>query len=98
MAAVIIILWVVAATVVGGLIGKHKGFTGGGIALGLVFGWLGVLIAACIPATQEKKVERAQQQMAIWAAAGQRQQMIQGQMLPPAPQQWQQPQDGGQTS
>jgi hypothetical protein len=85
---IIAVIWA-AAVLVGAMVGSHKGFLWGGIALAFVFSWIGVIIAACIPATQEKKVERAQQQMAIWQAAQQR-------MLPPQPpQQWGQ-QGGGQ--
>jgi hypothetical protein len=70
----------ILSTLVGGLVGKSKGRTGAGVTLGVLLGWLGVLITVCLPPTIEEKTRRAQEQMAIWAVAQQRHQMIPSQV------------------
>jgi hypothetical protein len=45
-----LVLFWIAAIVVAGLIGSSKNKAGTGVALGLLLGWIGVIIAACLSA------------------------------------------------
>jgi hypothetical protein len=58
-----IIVWCVAATIVGAFVGDYKGRTWTGVLLGFFLGWIGVIITACLPPTQEKRVQRMQRDM-----------------------------------
>lgn len=55
----VFIIWVVVATAVASYIGwKVKGRPLTGFLLGIFLGWVGVLITALLPLTDEKRVER----------------------------------------
>jgi hypothetical protein len=65
LAAMILLVWVVAAIFVAGAIGNRKGRPGTGFLLGLFLGWIGVVIIACIPPTREMLVLRERERLQI---------------------------------
>ncbi len=88
-AVIVVVLWAIFAWT-GWTIGKSKGYAGGGLALGLLLGLIGIIIIACIPQSKEAKAAAAQRQYEIQAEAARRT----GYPFPPQPPQepWQQPQ------
>lgn len=60
-------------TAIATAIGASKGRTGTGLVLGLILGIFGVIIIACVPKTQEKKIQEAQQNQYILTEAQRRQ-------------------------
>jgi hypothetical protein len=80
MAVAIIVIWVIAALIVATIIGNNKGRAGLGFVLGLLLGWIGVIVIACVPPTQEARIRRAQRDMQVQAAAQRR---IRGQLVSP---------------
>lgn len=86
-AVIVVILWAIFAWA-GWTVGKYKGYAGGGLALGLLLGVIGLIIIACIPQSREAKVAAAQRQYEVQAEAARRA----GYPFPHPPQgQWQQP-------
>jgi hypothetical protein len=59
------LIWAVTATVAATFIGRHKGRTWTGFVLGLILGWVGVIIIAVIRPTREKLVQRERERLAI---------------------------------
>jgi hypothetical protein len=55
---VLILLWALSAIVAGTVIGRRKGRPLVGFLLGLVIGWIGVLIIAVVPATRTLQLQR----------------------------------------
>ncbi len=45
---ILIVVSTILSTLVGALIGNHKGYTSTGVVLGLILGWIGVIIIACM--------------------------------------------------
>lgn len=71
-AGVFVFVIVLAACAFAGYsIGKPKGYAGGGLALGLLLGIIGVIIIACVPKSREAKVREAQQSMRGPGSCGQ---------------------------
>ena len=56
----IVVIWIICM-VIGGAIGSSKGRTGAGVALGGLLGIIGIVIAACMSPSPEKKAEQLQQ-------------------------------------
>jgi hypothetical protein len=63
--ALVLLIWVAAAAAAGAVIGARKGRRGTGIMLGLVFGWIGVIVIACIPPTHETLVQRERERLRV---------------------------------
>lgn len=61
---VLILLWVLPA-VVAVLIGRHKGRTGTGFLLGVLLGWIGVIIIAVIRPTHDALVRRERERLQV---------------------------------
>lgn len=78
----LLIFWV-APWVIGGLVGSRKGHVALGIVLGVLLGWIGVIIIAFVRPTQAELVRRERERMLA-------RQQARAQFLPP--QQWQPPQ------
>jgi hypothetical protein len=89
-AVLVIIVWLACAWA-GTEIGKRKGLAGAGFGLGLLLGVIGVIIIACIPASREAQIKKAQREYEIQAEAARRA----GYPSQPQPSQgsWQPPQD-----
>ena len=61
----LILIWSAASTVISTIVGDRKGRQGTGLALGLLLGWIGVIIAAMMPATRARLVQRERERLAI---------------------------------
>jgi hypothetical protein len=75
----LLIFWV-APWVIGGLVGSRKGLVALGIVLGVLLGWIGVIIIAFVRPTQAELVRREHERMLA-------RQQARAQF--PPPQQWQ---------
>ncbi len=64
MSETLILIWV-AGVIVGALVGGSKGRAWTGAALGLVLGWLGVVIVALMPKTAERQIAEERQRRAV---------------------------------
>lgn len=69
--ALILLVWVVAATVVATIIGNRKGRPWTGFTLGLLLGWIGVVIIAVTPPTHAMRVRRERERQRIQREAAQ---------------------------
>jgi predicted membrane channel-forming protein YqfA (hemolysin III family) len=67
----ILLIWVVAATVVATIIGNRKGRPWTGFILGLLLGWIGVIIIAVTPPTYAMRVQRERERQRIQREAAQ---------------------------
>lgn len=56
---VLILVWALSAIVAGTVIGRRRGRPAVGFLLGLVLGWIGVLIVAVIPAAHALREQRS---------------------------------------
>jgi predicted membrane channel-forming protein YqfA (hemolysin III family) len=61
----IVLIWVVAAAVVATIIGSRKGRPWTGFLLGLLLGWIGVIIIAVTSPTRARRVERERERLQI---------------------------------
>jgi hypothetical protein len=95
----VFVIVLAACAFAGYSIGKPKGYAGGGLALGLLLGIIGVIIIACVPTSREAKVREAQRSIEIQAEAARRAGFGQqpGYGVPPQPGQpyWFPPQQPG---
>ena len=69
-----VLIWLVSAaiaTFVSVRLGHRKGRTGLGWAMGLILGWIGVIVMLCVPKTFEAKVRDEREQQRIRQAAQQ---------------------------
>jgi predicted membrane channel-forming protein YqfA (hemolysin III family) len=65
LATLILLIWAVAAAVVAYHIGNRKGRPGTGLLLGLLLGWIGVIIIAFVPPTHDALVQRERERLQI---------------------------------
>jgi len=62
----ILIIWVAIAAIVAARIGsRRKGRPNLGLILGLLLGWIGVIIIACVPPTRDMLVLRERERLQI---------------------------------
>lgn len=61
----IVLIWVVAAAVAAAIVGNRKGRPWTGFLLGLLLGWIGVVIIAVTPPTRARRVERERERLQI---------------------------------
>ena len=61
----ILLIWVVAAAVTSTIIGSRKGRPWTGFLLGLLLGWIGVIIIAVTSSTRAERVERERERLQI---------------------------------
>jgi hypothetical protein len=81
-AVVFLVIWCAAAAAVAWWIGHGaKGRPLTGLLLGLLLGWIGVLVTALLPPTAEKRVQRRLRDDAVAAEAARRR-MLSGQPQP----------------
>jgi hypothetical protein len=59
------VIWTITAVITAMLIGDRKGRHWAGLVLGLLLGWLGVIIIALVPPTHEKLVEREKERLRV---------------------------------
>jgi hypothetical protein len=65
---VVLVSWALAV-LAAYAIGRRKGRVPLGVVLGVVLGWVGVLILACLPRTHARKVELAREELQVRAEA-----------------------------
>ena len=63
--ALILLLWVGAAIGAATVIGRRKGRPWTGFLLGLVLGWIGVIVIAVIPPTHDALVLRERKRLQV---------------------------------
>ncbi len=61
----ILLIWVAAAAVTATAIGRRKGRPWAGFLLGLLLGWIGVIVIAVIPPTHDALVARERERMEV---------------------------------
>ena len=61
---VFIVIWI-AAVVVAVILGNRKGRPGLGWVMGILLGWIGVIVMACASPTREQQVLDAREQQRI---------------------------------
>ena len=61
----ILLIWVLGAIIAAILTGRRKGRPWTGFVLGLILGWVGVAVIACIPRTHEMRVRRERERQQI---------------------------------
>jgi len=61
----IVLVWVIGALAAAFSIGKRKGRPWTGFLLGLLLGWIGVVIIAVTPATRAARVQRERERLEI---------------------------------
>jgi hypothetical protein len=59
------LIWAISGIIAAILIGDRKGRHWTGLVLGLVLGWIGVIIIAVVPPTHEKLVEREKERLRV---------------------------------
>jgi hypothetical protein len=62
---IVLACWVIAALAVSFSIGKRKGRPWTGFLLGLLLGWIGVVIIAVVPPTHGMRVQRERERLEI---------------------------------
>ena len=62
---VVLLVWVLAAMLAGSAIGTRKGRPAAGFLLGLLLGWIGVIIIAATPPTRDMLVRRERERQQI---------------------------------
>jgi hypothetical protein len=72
----------------GALLGNSKGRLAMGLVLGIVLGWIGVIIVACVPPTRAAQIRRERQRQQIAQAVWTGQQPCPPQQPWPQPHQW----------
>ena len=69
-----VLLWLIyiaLATLISVRLGHRKGRTGLGWAMGLILGWIGVVVMLCVPKTFDARVRDEREQQRIRQAAQQ---------------------------
>lgn len=61
----ILLIWVLTAITVGAVIGRRKGRPWTGFTLGLLLGWIGVIIIAVTRPTHERLVVRERERLQV---------------------------------
>ena len=61
----VVLIWAATGAIVGELIGARKGRPWTGVVLGVLLGWIGVIIIAVTPPTREKLVQRERERLEI---------------------------------
>lgn len=67
----ILLIWVLGAIVAASIIGGRRGRRWTGFLLGLVLGWIGVVIIAVTPPTHAMRVQRERERQRIQREAAQ---------------------------
>jgi hypothetical protein len=67
----ILLIWVLGAVVAASIIGNRKGRPWTGFILGLLLGWIGVIIIAVTPPTHAMRVQRERERQRIQREAAQ---------------------------
>jgi hypothetical protein len=63
--ALILLVWAVGGIFAAGAIGRRKGRPWAGFLLGLVLGWIGVVIIALIPPTHDAQVQQERERLQV---------------------------------
>jgi hypothetical protein len=63
--ALILLIWTLSAIIAATVTGSRKGRPWAGFLLGLILGWIGVIIIAVTPPTHEKRVARERERLQI---------------------------------
>ena len=61
----LLLVWEVGAVAVASIIGSRRGRPWTGFLLGLILGWIGVIVIALITPTHAKRVERERERLQI---------------------------------
>lgn len=67
----ILLIWALGGTVAATVVGRRKGRPWTGFTLGLLLGWIGVIIIAVTPPTHAMRVQRERERQRIQREAAQ---------------------------